>query len=386
MTNPAGHEDFVELIYEAAIDTSLWPRVLERLVDGIGGNGATLRCYDMFTSAGEGVGAYVDQAALERGFADFGTVNPLTDKDLANKRRRLMNYRPKINRDIDWLPKEEFLRTPFYNDFFQPFGFHSDVSLGLMCEDVGGGGFEGAGVNVFRHKRKGDWTADEMALCAALHPHFIRAFKLSRRLSVTKGVGDVSTDLLDRSPYGLFMLDRGGRVRHLNRVGEALVAEADGLTIIGGRLAARRHDDTRRLQRLIDLAATGDSEQRRGGAMALTTSHRRRPLSLLISPMRAGRAEPFMPGPAVIVCVTDLEGGVSLSEHWLRELFGLTPAESRVALCLFEGREPREAAQRLGLGLPTVRTHLAHIFEKTGTTGQVALTSLMMRQIGAGPA
>ena len=88
-------------------------------------------------------------------------------------------------------------------------------------------------------------------------------------------------------------------------------------------------------------------------------------------------------GPAVIVCVTDLEAGVSLPQQHLRELFGLTAAESRVAIALFEGLDPREASVHLGLGLTTVRTHLASIFGKTGATSQVELARLMMRALGA---
>ncbi|MDQ2861308.1 MAG: helix-turn-helix transcriptional regulator [Pseudomonadota bacterium] len=164
-----------------------------------------------------------------------------------------------------------------------------------------------------------------------------------------------------------------------------MLSEGGGLTIIGGRLAATRQDDARRLQDLIARAASGEREQRTGGSMGLTTPCRRRPLSLIISPMRGDRAALFPSGPAVMVCATDLEASVSPPEQQLRELFGLTPAEGRVALALLEGLEPAQAARRLGLGLPTVRTHLAHVFDKTETTGQVALTNLMMRAVGILP-
>jgi DNA-binding CsgD family transcriptional regulator len=68
------------------------------------------------------------------------------------------------------------------------------------------------------------------------------------------------------------------------------------------------------------------------------------------------------------MCVTDLEASASLPEQHLREVFSLTAAERRVALSLLEGLEPQQIARRLDVGLPTGRTHLAHTFEKTGTT------------------
>ena len=60
-------------------------------------------------------------------------------------------------------------------------------------------------------------------------------------------------------------------------------------------------------------------------------------------------------------------------------MFGLTQAKSRVALALSEGLDPALVARRLCIALPTVRTHLAHIFDKTETSGQAALNGLLAR-------
>ena len=67
----------------------------------------------------------------------------------------------------------------------------------------------------------------------------------------------------------------------------------------------------------------------------------------------------------------------------LRDLFGLSPAEPRVALALFEGLDTREAAEQLGVSFHTVRGYLTRIFAKTQTSSQVDLARLMMRSIGA---
>jgi DNA-binding NarL/FixJ family response regulator len=54
-----------------------------------------------------------------------------------------------------------------------------------------------------------------------------------------------------------------------------------------------------------------------------------------------------------------------------------------VAIALFEGLDPKGASDHLSLSLATVRTHLAHIFEKMGTANQAELARLMMRTLGA---
>jgi DNA-binding CsgD family transcriptional regulator len=82
-----------------------------------------------------------------------------------------------------------------------------------------------------------------------------------------------------------------------------------------------------------------------------------------------------------MVCIADLQSEVSVSEEQLQDLFGLTRAEARVALALFDGLDPQGAARRLGLSVFTVRGHLVHIFEKTGAHSQVELARLMLRAV-----
>lgn len=85
----------------------------------------------------------------------------------------------------------------------------------------------------------------------------------------------------------------------------------------------------------------------------------------------------------MVVCISDLEKGGSIPEQTLRELFLLTPAEARVAMALFEGFSPKEAAANLALSVNTVRVHMASIFHKTGTTRQSEFLRLMMHAVGA---
>jgi DNA-binding CsgD family transcriptional regulator/PAS domain-containing protein len=379
MSNPPSHEGLVDLIYQAAIDTELWPQVINQLIDLVDGEAATLHWYDLFSGRSSGIGARVDQASLDKGFEMYGACSPLTERDTRKKRQRLRNYVPKIRRDIDWLPKDEFVNTTYYNDFFQSFGFHSDVTLGLMVEDIGDGAFEGAGLNIFRHKRFGEWTEENMALFGALHPHLIRSYRMGRRISANQYVGESLMQFLDRASWGVFILDRDRRVIYCNRPAQAFLAEESGLTLVGRRLSAHGSAEARRLHQLTARAAALDSEDRAGGSMALATPNRQRPLALVAYPLQGERAAHFPRTSAVVVSVTDLDASVSLPEKELRELFGLTQAESRVALALSEGLDPALVARRLCIALPTVRTHLAHIFDKTETSGQAALNGLLAR-------
>jgi DNA-binding CsgD family transcriptional regulator len=58
-------------------------------------------------------------------------------------------------------------------------------------------------------------------------------------------------------------------------------------------------------------------------------------------------------------------------------IFGLTPAEARLAIDLASGERVEEISVRRGLKVSTVRSQLSSILAKTGTTGQTALLRLL---------
>ncbi len=70
------------------------------------------------------------------------------------------------------------------------------------------------------------------------------------------------------------------------------------------------------------------------------------------------------------------------AEPLLREIYGLSPAEARVAAGLLENPDLCGVAERLFISRATVRTHLKRIFLKTGTHSQ----SSLLHSILTGPA
>lgn len=362
-------EVLLDDLYEAAVDATLWPRVLRGLADRVGGHDAVLRSYDLYTEVGPVVTGRMDPAVLEANFRKFTTQNPLkTPLDQIARSKWVPGYK----RDIDWLPKEEFVRTAYYNDFYKKFDIHSDVSIGFESVDS-----RWTGVDIYRSERQGAFTGDDLAFCMSLHPHMVRATRLARSLSAAAGVRDSLAELVDRSPASLFLLDRTGVVRHVNAAGLRLIAQGKGVTVRKDRLVGATRGATQRLQALIGRA--GDTDLRAGGSMGMIATESQHRLAIEVAPLAARQAWPFTAGPAVVVSIADEGAGGDVSEPMLRDLFDLTPAEIRVAAALFAGLQPAEAAERLGVGMPTIRSHLVHIYAKTGAAGKSDLCRLLGR-------
>jgi DNA-binding CsgD family transcriptional regulator len=67
----------------------------------------------------------------------------------------------------------------------------------------------------------------------------------------------------------------------------------------------------------------------------------------------------------------------------MKQLYGLTPTEARLADLLLEGLEVRDIANRLTMTLETARFHLKRVLAKTGTRRQTELMRLMLSLPGA---
>jgi DNA-binding CsgD family transcriptional regulator len=61
----------------------------------------------------------------------------------------------------------------------------------------------------------------------------------------------------------------------------------------------------------------------------------------------------------------------------MRELFGLTAAEARLAALVGGGASPREAAKQLQISEETARSVLKRVFSKTGTNRQSQVAALL---------
>lgn len=61
----------------------------------------------------------------------------------------------------------------------------------------------------------------------------------------------------------------------------------------------------------------------------------------------------------------------------LKDLYGLTAAETRIATGLASGDTLEELSKRLFVSLATIKTHTQHIFQKTGVGRQAELIRLI---------
>ena len=77
------------------------------------------------------------------------------------------------------------------------------------------------------------------------------------------------------------------------------------------------------------------------------------------------------------VFIAPSHAGPPIPAAALGALYDLTPAEARVLVDISAGHTPAALASALGVAEATVRTHLARVFSKTGTSRQADLVRLV---------
>jgi DNA-binding CsgD family transcriptional regulator len=169
--------------------------------------------------------------------------------------------------------------------------------------------------------------------------------------------------LLDRLPIGVIALSPAGAILRTNAAADAILRERDGL---------ERHRDLLRGGRAAMTTVLRAAIAAGCGAVLLPRSAGRAPLAAVVAPLG-----PAAPG-GLALFIMDPDAPLRTPLALLRNLFGLTPAEARLALILGEGDTVKEAAEALGVSVSTIRYQLRQIFAKTKTDRQPALMRLLL--------
>lgn len=174
--------------------------------------------------------------------------------------------------------------------------------------------------------------------------------------------------VLDLVPTGIIIVDEDAATTTLNRYAQDVLNDKDGLYLSQKHITASQANTMRELKSAITEATAGEN----GSSSVLNV---RRPsgaqsLMVLVAPVREGSA---------VVFVADPERRPPVEKSFVANLFGLTRMESAVAASVAQGQRLNEVAENLNISLHTARSHLKHVFSKTGTDRQLELAY----QIGA---
>ena len=363
-------------LYEAAASPFLWERFLERFKNALSGT----HVYMTAVPVQDGPLTLILEGYSASDISAYTEYYRSVDLVLESGLQAAAEQGEWIGTIDDRIPRAEFENTEIYNDYCLKVDLYRQAGMGFGAA----GPYSFSALATWRPRGSREFDANDLHLLRLLAPHFRQAVALSHRMGTLRTENQVLQSGLEASGMLLFALDSSGRIVSATRRTQLLTQERDGLERAGGRLKASPPVLDRKLQGLIAGAcATGSRrvkdnhlEAQSGGALLIPRSNGRKALQVFISPFRTAQAE-LPSGVAALVFISDPEIAQADRGTVLKELFGLSPVESRLTQLLLQGYEVKQVADSLSMSYEASRYHLKQIFRKTGTRRQSELMRLL---------
>lgn len=229
-----------------------------------------------------------------------------------------------------------------------------------------------------RHQSDGALMDQDAATMRMLAPHVRRAVKIIDILDVHKIEADTLAATLDNFVVGVVIVGERGRILHTNGAAQRMLSAREPIAAIDGILSARNAAANEELSVAIRYAR---EEEAQIGSSGLGVPLRcDEPSVAHVLPLARGNVRTrLMPQATAAVFITRAERESSADIRALARNFDLTAAEIRLLEQLTRNATLADAARKLCISQETARTHLAHIFSKTGVSRQADLLTLVDR-------
>jgi len=354
-------------LYDAALDPALWPAALGTLSRFVGGQSAGIAYIDRANRAVDAHHTFgCDPHFLQLYLSRYGQFDPTMTLLLLPTAR--------VASASDVMPYDEFCEGRFYREWARPQGWVD--SVGATVDKSGAGVVV---LSILRNQASGLVDDETRLRMELVLPHVRRAALIGEVFQRQKSEVTTLADTFDGLNAGLFLVDADGRVVHTSAGGHALLAEGAPLRVVAGKLTVVDANIERPLHKLFALAGAGDvALGARGSAIPLKAPDGRRYVAHVLplaSRARRSAGATYQAVAAVFVRTATLD--LPAAPELIADAYNLTPTELRVLLGIVEIGGVPEVADSLGIAETTVKTHLRHLYEKTGARRHADLVKLV---------
>lgn len=268
----------------------------------------------------------------------------------------------KVERSSDWFPPRFVRQNEFFQDYLLPLGRQYMAGGMLLKTDA-----LSSTVAFNRFKGRPDFSDEELATVRRYFPHLQRAVRMVLNDSIGTLLHGSQADLLQRQELGVLGLNRQQQVIFINPAAQQRLASQPELGVQG---AALREGSP------LAMACQQAHRSRTPQAMRLHTEQGELVITAWATPKRSTTT--WLPSVSAAsdqtlhtcVLVQLLRPGHRLTPSLLMRLYGLTPAEARLAKELVQGCTVEAYAHTYHVSVATVRTQLRHVLSKSGHARQ----------------
>lgn len=268
--------------------------------------------------------------------------------------------------------------SAFYRDLIEPTGIRYILAINIAAADQADLMLK---LRIARHRDKGNFDRQDLDVVNSFVDHFKLALKFLDQMAIKQIERNAFADAINQFMLGTLILDRQGKIVASNRVARDTIAEHPLLASEEGIFTINDKSANEQLYNALRGIEQSSATTRSIPTTVTIDRGDRKALGLMI---RAVRSEDLLTHPVhahAVVFISDPRGTPEISAHTLRELFGFTGSEARVAAYLANGHSLNEAADALSISINTAKSHARNIYEKTGVNKQTKFIQLISNSV-----
>jgi hypothetical protein len=289
---------FLDLIYEASFDSTLWPTALIRLADTTGTAQVAVSTLDRRAHTFDSIAPRTNpvmHAAYKNYWAFHNPFRPLSAQEPVGK---VFLYDRLISR-------EEFCATPVFNEWYRP----AEFGLAAMGANLLVGDQVSALICVANAPKNDHITGKQMLAFTAALPHIDRAVRIYRELRMRDLDHDTAPERLECLQRSVMLVDGASRVLFANAAARTLLNSGGALAVKDGCLHSTGDSDA--IQGLIaSCTPKTHAPNGPGGEISIYLGSHNSPLRVTVTPLRSKGTVAELPWlglgiPVAIVTVAD---------------------------------------------------------------------------------
>ena len=226
------------------------------------------------------------------------------------------------------------------------------------------------------------WSSPDLDLIRHLLPQIRHTWIVRQELASARALGNTQEDLLKTTGLGVIHLDARGRIREANDSAERILKDGYVSYDMDRRLLVRNRQDNQEFRQVMSRALPTFGTQAIAGSVALSRPDGLPPLGIHVTPVRGSDKNTQPQSVAALAVLADPLVAAGIDPAFVQKALNLTPAETRVAVLLAQGKDVRAVAASISRAEDTVRWHVKRILEKLGLTRQWELADLV-RSLGS---
>ena len=357
--------DLADQFYGAGVMPNSWHRALEGLAAATGSRSAELICISVDGIAPTHVVTNLDADALQHfneTRSGLPQVNPRVRAGFGAKVLEPVT-------EADFITPEDHRRHPHYREF----AFRWDlpyICLTTLQREPG----MTIGMSVLRSQSEGHINAEQKRIFSTLAPHVRAAVRMQQMLGANGAALVAGT--LEVVGIAAFVCDVHGRVQRMTPAAEKLVSDGGPLKLRQGWLGCPTESDERALTLAVEQAARGVERPGNPLARSIVIHSDDGPLALSVLPLPKAAME-FSHHPRVVVLVRGSGSNDQRRAEILSRIYGFTPAETRIAILLTQGKAAEAIARDRQVSVGTVRAQIKSLLAKFGVSKQIELVARM---------